>query len=68
MADRAPWHGPDVQFSNFSLIEDRETRDLEMYLTTFGQESIASEWATADAWRYVVTVVEPGGPAGPRRK
>lgn len=67
VADRAPWHGPDVQFSNFSLIEDRETHGLEVYLTTFGQEPVASEWATADAWRYVVTLGDPGVRADPAR-
>ena len=57
-----------MQFSNFSLIEDRETHGLEVYLTTFGQEPVASEWATADAWRYVVTLGDPGVRADPARE
>jgi hypothetical protein len=28
---------PEIQFSNFSLIEDRETHAFEMYLTGWGE-------------------------------
>ncbi len=56
IVDRSPYHGPDVQFSNFSLLEDRETHNLELYLTTYGQELDPKDWATADSWRYTVTL------------
>ena len=56
IADRSPYHGPQVQFSNFSLLEDRETHALELYLTTYGQEPDPQDWATADAWKYTVTL------------
>jgi len=49
--DRQPGHG-DIQFSNFSLLEDRETHLLELQLTTYGQEPSPADWATADNYRY----------------
>ncbi|HNQ87300.1 MAG TPA: sialidase family protein [Verrucomicrobiota bacterium] len=45
----------DIQFSNFSLIEDRETRDLVLHLTTYGQEPVAADWATAHNYQYTVS-------------
>ncbi|HAB17762.1 MAG TPA: hypothetical protein PLX89_23195 [Verrucomicrobiota bacterium] len=56
IADRSPYHGPDVQFSNFSLLENPETSDLELYLTTYGQERDPADWATADSWKYAVSL------------
>jgi hypothetical protein len=50
--DRQPSQGQDVQFSNFSLLEDRETHALELYLTTYGQEPEPADWATADGYKY----------------
>jgi hypothetical protein len=52
--DRYAFQGPAVQFSNFSLYENRETHDLELYLTTYGQEPDPKDWATADCYRYTV--------------
>ncbi|MFO1458598.1 MAG: hypothetical protein U1G08_04250 [Verrucomicrobiota bacterium] len=52
IAQRTPVQGPNVQYSNFSLLEDRETHALEILLTTFGQELEPSEGATGDCWRY----------------
>jgi hypothetical protein len=49
LAERKAYQGPQVQFSNFSLLEDRETHDLELYLTTYGQEPDPADWATADS-------------------
>lgn len=45
-----------IQFSNFSLLEDRETRDLVLLLTTYGQETDPADWATADSFRYTLAV------------
>jgi hypothetical protein len=56
--DRQATQGPDVQFSNFSLYEDRETHAFVLHLTTYGQEADPADWATADNYRYVVTPVE----------
>jgi hypothetical protein len=46
----------DIQFSNFSLLEDRETHALELYLTTYGQEPDPADWATADNYRYSLQI------------
>ena len=54
--DRAADQGPAVQFSNFSLLEDRETHELVLQLTTYGQESDAANWASADSYRYRLTL------------
>jgi hypothetical protein len=39
-----------VQFSNFSLLEDRATGELEMYMTLYGVD--AKDVFSADCWRY----------------
>ena len=49
IAERKAYQGPQVQFSNFSLLEDRETHAFELFLTTYGQESDPTDWATADS-------------------
>lgn len=56
--DRAAHQGRDVQFSNFSLLENRETHALELHLTTYGQEPDPQDWATADNWKYTITLGE----------
>lgn len=56
VADRMAYHGPNVQFSNFSLLEDRETHHLELLLTTYGQSPDPQDWATADSFRFRVTL------------
>lgn len=57
LADRRPYHGPDIQFSNFSLLEDRQSHDYELHLTTYGQEPDRADWATADSWKYTVRLL-----------
>lgn len=52
--DRQPGQGAGIQFSNFSLLEDRETHQLELHLTTYGQESDPKDWATADNYKYTL--------------
>jgi hypothetical protein len=37
-------------------VEDRETHELVLYLTTYGQEPDPKDWATADCYRYTLTV------------
>jgi hypothetical protein len=51
--DRQPGQG-DIQFSNFPLIEDRVTHDFILHVTTYGQEPIPQDWATADNFRYML--------------
>lgn len=52
--DRAPNEGTGLELSNFSLIENRETRDLELYLTRYGADANET-WQTADAYKYALT-------------
>jgi hypothetical protein len=61
--DRQPGQG-NVQYSNFSLYEDRETHALILYLTTYGQEADPADWATADCYRYTLTLGPEKGEAG----
>ena len=53
--DRQPGQG-DIQFSNFSLLEDRETHRFELHLTTYGEEPVPADWATADNYKYVLEI------------
>ncbi len=56
--DRQPGDG-EIQFSNFSLVEHRETHDLVLQLTTYGQTPEPQDWATADCYRYTLTPTRP---------
>jgi hypothetical protein len=51
--DRKPGQPAGLQFSNFSLLEDRETHALVLHLTTYGQD--ARNGFTADNYRYTLT-------------
>lgn len=48
-----------VQFSNFHLLDNRETGDLELYMAHFGQSGTVRETGafdyTSDTWRYLIT-------------
>lgn len=46
---------PRIQVSNFSLLEDRETGVIEMYMTRLGER--ASHWLHADAYKYSITLL-----------
>jgi hypothetical protein len=50
--DRRPGDTEAVQFSNFSLLENRETRDLEIYLTRLGENP--GNVFSANAYRYTL--------------
>jgi hypothetical protein len=39
-----------------TLLEDRETHNLEMILTTYSQEPDPSDWRNADAFKYTLTL------------
>jgi len=54
--DRSRGEDEEVQFSNFSLIEDRETHAFELILTLYGADP--SNVFNADAYRYTVTLGE----------
>lgn len=52
--DRQPGQ-PTIQLSNFSVFEDRETQQIEMYLAGYGQNP-----GGADCLRYALTLVDTG--------
>ncbi len=45
-------NSPAIQFSNFAIIEDRETGRFELYMTRCGERH--SYWLDADAYRYII--------------
>jgi hypothetical protein len=51
--DRSPEDTKAVQFSNFSLIENRKTRNLEIYLSRFGEKP--DNTFSANAYKYTLT-------------
>jgi hypothetical protein len=51
--DRREGQG-DIQFSNFSLLEDRKTHHLELYLTTYGEDPDPAKWTAADCYKYTL--------------
>lgn len=54
--DRDPnTHSLNFQLSNFSLFENRETRNFELFLTTYGQARGHADWAAADCYHYMLT-------------
>ena len=52
--DRRADQPAQIQFSNFSLLENRQTHALELYLTTYGQDPACVY--TADCFKYTVTL------------
>jgi len=58
--DRDPEnHDFNYQLSNFSLFENRETHELELFLTTYGQVQGQENWSTADSYRYRLQLKPP---------
>ena len=55
--DRDPARDSEVlQLSNFSLLENRETYELELYLTRLGENGTGDDIWTANAYKYTVTL------------
>jgi len=52
--DRQPGQGEALQFSNFSLLENRQTHELELYLTRYGEE--VTNIFSADSYHYTLTL------------
>jgi len=52
--DRAPGQPGGIQFSNFSLLENRETHALELYITPIGCDP--KDWRNADCYKYTLTL------------
>jgi hypothetical protein len=55
--DRKPDQPAAIQFSNFALLEDRETHALNLYVTTLGEDP--NNFLSADCYKYVVTLHVP---------
>lgn len=53
--DRRPDQGPEIQFSNFSFFEDRESHHIEIYLTCYG-EVLGGDWRTANCYKYTLNL------------
>jgi len=51
--DRMPGQPADMQLSNFSVLENRETHGIELYLAGYGQNPDG-----ADSLRYVLKVAQ----------
>ncbi len=51
--DREPGQKGNVQFSNFSLMENRETHELELLMTLYGALDPANV-RTADCYKYIL--------------
>ena len=48
---------PDTQHSNFKFYQDRETGDVVLYLTRYGERGYANEkWIEADLYEYRVAL------------
>jgi hypothetical protein len=45
-----------LQLSNFSLLEDRETQDMEVYLTRLGENGGGAKIWTANAYKYTLAL------------
>jgi hypothetical protein len=52
---RAPHESEQVQMSNFRFYQDRETGDVVVFLTRFGERDPV-EWQLADYYRYRVEI------------
>jgi hypothetical protein len=53
--DRDPNHDSEfLQLSNFSLLEDRETKNLEIYLTRLGENGGGADIWTANSYKYTL--------------
>ena len=53
--DRDPTNDSEfLQLSNFSLLENRETRNLEIYLTRLGENGGGEDTWTANSYKYTL--------------
>ena len=52
--DKGSTDSPKLQLSNFSLLEDRETHAVELYLTRLGEDP--EDFWGADAYKYTLTL------------
>jgi hypothetical protein len=55
--DRKPDQPAGIQFSNFALLEDRETHALHLYMAVIGEDP--SSVFNADNYKYIITMAQP---------
>lgn len=56
--NRDPAHdSASLQLSNFSLLENRETNEIEIYLTRLGESGGGADIWTADAFKYTLSLL-----------
>ncbi|MBN2562095.1 MAG: exo-alpha-sialidase [Phycisphaerae bacterium] len=55
--DRRPGQSDQIQFSNFSLLENRATHEFELIVTLLGERP-GEHWATADCYKYWLTLAK----------
>ena len=53
--DRRPTDTPNLQLSNFSIVENCATGQLEMFLTRYAESS--EHWLHANAYKYTLTLI-----------
>ena len=58
--DKGPKDGDRLQLSNFCLLENRQTHELEIYLTRYGEDP--NDFWGANAYKYTLTL--DGGAKG----
>jgi len=49
------WESPDLQLSNFQLLEDRESGDIELWLAKIGQYG-SEDWIRGETWKYRICI------------
>jgi hypothetical protein len=56
--DRDPVHDSEsLQLSNYSILENRETKEVEIYLTRLGERGGGTDIWTADAYKYTLSLL-----------
>ena len=53
--ERSQGDSPQVQLSNFRYYQDRETGEVVIFLSRYGEQS-AKQWMLADYYRYRVAL------------
>ncbi|WP_332456351.1 sialidase family protein [Petrimonas sp.] len=54
--DRGEGESEFVQLSNFSILENRETKDIEIYLTRLGENGGGADVWTANSYKYTLSL------------
>jgi hypothetical protein len=56
--DGDPAHDSEsLQLSNYSMLENRETKEIEMYLTRLGERGSGANIWTADTYKYTLRLL-----------